>query len=218
MMTENQKIRLDLLNRFGNVCEAQKAYEFIMGEDKPVVETKDGVYIIYDNGSFAPFSGDNSKENIKSIGVVFQGHSFAVALNDLPEQYALVRDIDECERDSPLYKDVIDSIFDWDAEARTKHIVEAGTEIPLKDGEFIPTAAMLVAMYRLREDLNKALVYAGGEALKTDDYYLSSSEGSAGISWILNLGYGSLYGDSKDERSYVRPCMIFELCKADGLI
>ena len=217
-MTENQKIRLDMLNRFSSVSEAKKAYEFVMGNEEATVEAKDGVYLIYDNGIYAPFTGDNPKENIKSVGVVFQGHSFAVALNDLPKQYALVRDIDECERDSPLYKDVIDSIFDWDAEARTMHIVEAGTDIPLKDGEFIPTAAMLVAMYRLREDLNKALVYAGGEALKTDDYYLSSSEGSAGISWILNFSYGSLYGDSKDERSYVRPCMIFELCKADGLI
>lgn len=218
MITENQKIRLDLLNRFSSVCEAKKAYEFVMGDEEAAVEAKDGVYIIYDNGSYAPFTGGNPKENIKSVGVVFQGHSFAVALTDLPKQYALVRDTEKCERESPLYKGEIDSIFDWDAEEHTKHIVEAGTDIPLKDGEFIPTAAMLVAMYRMREQLNKALEYAGGEPMKTDDYYWSSSEGSAGISWILNFSYGSSYGDSKYGSSYVRPCMIFELCKADGLL
>ena len=211
MMTENQKIRLDLLNRFSSVCEAKKAYEFVMGDEEPVVETKDGVYLIYDNGSYAPFTGDNSKENIKSIGVVFQGHSFAVALKDLPKQCALVRDTEKCDIDSPLYKGEIDSIFDWDAEAHTKHIVEAGTDIPLKDGEFIPTAAMLVAMYRLKEDLNKALEYAGGEALKYDDYYWSSSEGSQNLGWNLLFSNGNLYGYSKYISNYVRPCMIFEL-------
>ena len=210
-MTENQKIRLDLLNRFSSVCEAKKAYEFIMGEDKPVVETKDGVYLIYDNGSYAPFTGDNPKENIKSVGVVFQGHSFAVALNDLPKQYALVRDTDKCERESPLYKGDIDSIFDWDAEVHTKHIVEVGTDIPLKDGEFIPTSAMLVAMYRLRGDLNKALVYAGGEALETDEYYWSSSEFSANNSWLLYFSYGNLNSLNKCYSNYVRPCAAFEL-------
>ena len=211
MMTENQKIRLDLINRFSSVCEAKKAYEFVMGDEEAAVETKDGIYLIYDNGSYAPFTGGNPKENIKSVGVVFQGHSFAVALNDLHDQYALVRDKDKCERESPLYKSEVDSIFDWDAEAHTKLIVEAGTDIPLKDGEFIPTAAMLVAMYRLREDLNKALVYAGGEALKTDDYYWSSSEIGAYFSWFLGFSIGYLYYSSKYNSYYVRPCTAFEL-------
>ena len=155
--------------------------------------------------------GGNPKENIKSVGVVFQGHSFAVALTDLPKQYALVRDTKKCERESPLYKGEIDSIFDWDAEAHTKHIVEAGPDIPLKDGEFIPTAAMLVAMYRLMEDLNKALVYAGGEALKTDDYYWSSSEYGANSSWGLRFSNGGLSYYSKCYSSYVRPCTAFNL-------
>ena len=210
-MTENQKIRLDLIKRFSSVCEAKKAYEFVMGDEEAAVETKDGIYLIYDNGSYAPFTGDNSKEHIKSIGVVFQGHSFAVALNDLSEQYTLVRDAKKCERESPLYKSEVDSIFDWDAEAHMKHIVEAGTDILLKDGEFIPTAAMLVAMYRLREDLNKALVYAGGEALKTDDYYWSSSESLANYSWSLYFSNGYLNSINKCYSNYVRPCTAFEL-------
>ena len=211
-MTENQKIRLDLLNRFSSVCEAKKAYEFVMGDEEAAVEAKDGVYIIYDNGSYAPFTGgSNPKENIKSVGVVFQGHSFAVALKDLPEQYALVRDIYECEKDSPLYKGEVDAIFDWDAEAYTKHIVEAGTDIPLKDGEIIPTAAMLVAMYRMREQLNKALEYAGGEPMKTNDYYWSSSEYGQSGSWILKFGNGHLSHNHKYGRDYVRPCTAFNL-------
>ena len=210
MTTENQKIRIDLLNGFSSVCEAKKAYEFVMGDEEAAVEAKDGVYLIYDNGSYAPFSGDNSKEHIKSIGIIFSGHAFAVALKDLPEQYALVRDTEECEKDSPLYKGEIDAIFDWDAEAHTKHIVEAGTDIPLKDGELIPTAAMLVAMYRMREQLNKALEYACGEPMKTDDYYWSSSEYSTYYSWNLGFSNGNLYANfSKYYSLYVRPCAAF---------
>ncbi len=210
-MEKKQDLRLMLYLCSHNVSEAKKAYEFVMGEDKPIVKTKDGVYIVYDNGDYATFDGTNPKDGIKSVGVVFQGHSFAISLTDLHEQCALVRDTDKCERESPLYKGEIDSIFDWDADAHTKHIVEAGTDIPLKDGEFIPTAAMLVAMYRLREDLNKALEYAGGEALKTDDYYWSSSEYSANYSWFLNFSNGYLYNGTKYYSFYVRPCTAFNL-------
>lgn len=93
-------------------------------------------------------------------------------MRDLPYHYPLVSDTDKCEINSPLYKNEIDSIFDWDVELRMKHLVDAGAEIPIKDGEFIPTAAMLVAMYYMREKLNKALVFAGGNAFKTDDFLL----------------------------------------------
>ena len=211
-MNQDQQLRLNLCQTLKSVEEAKKAYNFIL-EGKEVIPSADdnGIYLIYNNGTYEEFSGSNPRDNIESVGVVFQGHSFAVALNDLPKQYALVRDTDKCERESPLYKGLIDSIFDWDAEAHTKHIVESGTDIPLKDGEFIPTAAMLVAMYRIREDLNKALVYAGGEALKTDDYYWSSSEILANRSWDLLFCNGSLLTNGKYHSYYVRPCTAFEL-------
>lgn len=205
-MNKDQQLRLNLFQTLQNVEEAKKAYNFIL-EGKDVIQSADdnGIYLIYDNGTYEEFSGFNSKDGIKSVGVVFQGHSFAVALRDLPEQYALVRDSDKCEEDSPLYKGEVDAIFDWDAEAHTKHIVEAGTDIPLKDGELIPTAAMLVAMYRMREQLNKALEYAGGEPLKTVNYYWSSSEGNQYGSWILIFG-GYFGNGNKCNSYYVRPC------------
>ena len=92
-----------------------------------------------------------------------------------------------------------------------KHIVDAGTEIPLKEGEFIPTVAMLVAMYRMREKLNEALIFAGGDPFKTDDYYWSCSEHSQHYSWMLYFGSGHLYYSSKFNSYYVRPCTAFNL-------
>lgn len=210
-MTE-QEIRLALYLASRNLDEAKKTYEFVIGKEARVEnEVGNGVYLIYDDGHHELFTGGNGKDGIKSVGIVFDGHSFAIALKDLPEQYALVRDTEMCDKGSPLYKGLADVIFDWDAEAHTKHIVEAGTDIPLKDGEFIPTAAILVAMYRMHETLNKALKYADGEPLKTDDYYWSSSEYSSGYSWILYFGNVNLYNYSKYRRGFVRPCTAFNL-------
>ena len=132
-------------------------------------------------------------------------------MRDLPKQYSLVSDSEKCEAESPLYKGEIDSIFDWDVESHMKHIVDTGTEIPLKEGEFIPTVAMLVAMYRMREKLNEALIFAGGDPFKTDDYYWSCSEGSQHYSWVLYFGSGGLNGNLKGSSYYVRPCTAFDL-------
>lgn len=232
-LKESQKIKFLLLRTMGSVKDAERAFDFIMEykevlcmEGKEVSEAPDKdisylqhcvdahrelAFLIYKDGHHELFTGENDKDGIMSVGIIFSGHAFAVALKDLPERYALVRNTDNCEKDCPLYKGLVDAIFDWDAEAHTKHIVEAGTDIPLKDGELIPTAAMLVAMYRMREQLNKVLEYAGGEPLKTDDYYWSSSEYNQGGSWILLFGYGGLNVNGKCGSGYVRPCTAFNL-------
>ena len=212
-MDREQEIRLALYLASHNLEEAKVENEVVNGGKEAKVENEvvNGVYIIYEDGHHELFTGENDKDGIKSVGIVFDGHAFAVALKDLPKKYALARDTDKCEEGSPLYKGEVDSIFDWDAEAHTKHIVEAGTDIPLNDGEFIPTAAMLVAMYRMREQLNKALEYAGGEPLKTDNYYWSSSEGYRTYSWILKFGNGLLTNSNKCGSLYVRPCTAFNL-------
>ena len=217
-----QKVKLTLLKDFGSVEEASKAFDFVMNYKETAQKAccqencKDalptvGLYLLYSDGHHEEFTGDNPRTDVTHVGVLFQGHTFAVGLNDLPQKYELVRNTDSCEKDSPFYKTEIDSLFDWDAESSTRHIVEAGTDIPLNDGEFIPTAAMLTAMYRMREDLNKALEYVGGEPLKTDDWYWSSSEISQHHSWILHFGYGYLYNGYKCYSYFVRPCPAFEL-------
>ena len=209
-MNKEQEIRLALYFASRNIEEAEKAYAFVIGKEAKV-ENKNGVYLIYEDGHHELFTGENDKDGIKSVGIVFDGHSFAVSLKDLPKQYALVRNEDECEKDSPLYKGEVDAIFDWDTEAHTKHIVEAGTDIPLKDVEFIPMAAMLVVMYRMRKQLNKALEYAGGESLKTDSHYWSSSEIGAYYSWTVSFNDGGVNAYFKFNYYYVRPCTSFNL-------
>src|SRR3712207_7680605 len=52
-------------------------------------------YLIYEDGHHEPFTGKNDKDGIKSVSIVFDGHSFAVALKDLPKKYALVSNIED---------------------------------------------------------------------------------------------------------------------------
>ena len=227
-LTFNQKMKFSLLTSTGNVEKAKEAFDFVMeykenfcrecekkADDNPEVvdgnEKADKVMLVYADEHAEEFTGSNPKKNIAKIGVIFQGHRFAIALRDLPKQYSLVSDSDKCEAESPLYKGEIDSIFDWDVESHTKHIVEVGTDIPLNEGEFIPTAAMLAAMYRMREKLNEALVFAGGDPFKTDDYYWSCSENSQHGSWMLYFGSGDLGNDYKYDSYCVRPCTAFNL-------
>src|SRR3712207_8428813 len=98
-MNKEQELRLALNLASRNIDEAKKAYEFVIGDKEAKVENEvgNGVYLIYEDGHHEPFTGKNDKDGIKSVSIVFDGHSFAVALKDLPKKYALVSNIDECE-------------------------------------------------------------------------------------------------------------------------
>lgn len=216
-MEKEKSLRLACYLKSDNLDEAKKAYQFITGSEeneKKVASpwSRDGVYAIYDDGHHEFFSNDIPSKGIIYIGLVLDGHSFAVSLRDLPQQYKLFKNYEDCPKESPMYEDEAHAVNDWDAESATGHIQSIGTDIPLSDGEFIPTAAMLMAMAFYKEQLNKALEFAGGDPLKEDDCYLSSSEYNAGNSWLLYFGSGGLYyGYGKYGGYYVRPCTAFKL-------
>ena len=64
-------------------------------------------------------------------------------------------------------------------------------------------------MWLYRDSLNKALKATGGEPLKTDECYWSSSEYNRGCSWVLNFNGGYVYNDGKCSSYCVRPCTAF---------
>lgn len=74
----------------------------------------------------------------------------------------------------------------------------------------IPTKNEWMAIAENLEDVNKALIKAGGEPLK-EDWYWSSSEYSNGYAWLsylsLSFGLGNYYG--KNDTNYVRPVLAF---------
>lgn len=224
-MTENQQMRLELYREFKD--DAQKAYDFIMGGEKREVskpasvvsgkaEVENGLYLVYEDGSYIRYTGEHDEsaaEGVKYIGIVHDGHSFAVALKDLGK-YALVQDIDKCPSEHPSYRRrECDALLDWECVERTKHIQEIGTDIPLADGECIPALPMVVLMCHYAENgLNEALKFVGGEPFDMEEYYWSVTERNSGNAWnvYFNTGYVGYYGN-KYSSYVVRPVAAFNI-------
>ena len=223
-MTENQQMRLELYREFKD--DAQKAYDFIMGGEKREVskpasvvsgkaEVENGLYLVYEDGSYIRYTGEHDEsaaEGVKYIGIVHDGHSFAVALKDLGK-YALVQDIDKCPSEHPSYRRrECDALLDWECVERTKHIQEIGTDIPLADGECIPALPMVVLMCHYAENgLNEALKFVGGEPFDMEEYYWSVTEGSSGYAWYVAFNTGNVFSNYKYHSYVVRPVAAFNI-------
>ena len=225
-MTENQKMRLELYREFGE--DAQKALDFIMAGEKREVSkpapvavasgntVPNGLYLVYEDGGYKPYTGDNDKSDakgVKYIGIVHDGHSFCVALKDLGK-YALVQDTDKCPSEHPSYRRrECDALLDWECVERTKHIQEIGTDIPLADGECIPALPMVVLMCHYAENgLNEALKFVGGEPFDMEEYYWSVTEYSSNYAWGVYFNTGYVYGNYfKYNGTVVRPVAAFNI-------
>ncbi len=213
-LSDEQKVKLALYSDFGK--EAKEIYDWLNFEShEPVtVESQllisDGVFYIYEDGTIEPF--DYNKSNsptkpVKRIGVVMGEHSLAVNLEDYEEQ-PLTCNSDDGEYDGYIagYED---AVADWNGKANTEHIKKIGTNIPLKDDEWIPSVAELYLIYLNKRSINAAIVLAGGSRIK-DGWYWSSTGHSAPNAWFLGLYDGGLGWDTKVSGShYVRAVASF---------
>ena len=171
------------------------------------------MYILYKDGEHYPLLLDKSVKikPIKAVGIVHGRHAFGVCLHDATkEKIPLLREDAKYDVELAPYKiREADAFNDWNAELNTKQLVEKGTDIPLEEGQFIPSLAMLAAMAYYKDKLNVALDYLGGEPLK-DDYYWSSSENSINDSWSVHFDLGIVgYWNNQCNTPYVRPCTAF---------
>lgn len=73
-----------------------------------------------------------------------------------------------------------------------------------ENNKHIPSIDELTLAYLHKDEINAALEANGGEPLKEDDYYWSSSEFSSGNSWLLYMISGSRYYYYKNDYNYVR--------------
>ena len=221
-MTESQKLKMELLREFyctKNPVEfCREAYKFLTDTSNDssnvcglCLERKEGIYLVYDDGSYNLFD-DSIKnavpEKVKYIGVVHDGHAFCLSLKSLGN-HELVKDYDCCTSEHPLYIDnEVEALFDWECIERTKHIQEVGTSIPLKDGEYIPSLPMLVVMCHLKDKINEALEFVGGDILEDKNYW-SATAYSATYAWFVYFINGAVYGYDKGLTFAVRAVAAF---------
>ena len=226
-MNQNQEIKMDLLKEFSHVENAvsfcREAYKFLTEDGQmpmspsPIVFKddaipEDGIYLIYDDNSYRKFDKGCKKEGIKYVGIIHNRHAFSVALKDLGV-FQLLKDDVECEEESGFYLSrECDALNDWECEKRTSRIQDLGTDIPLKEGEYIPTLPMVVAIcYWANRGLNDALEFAGGNPLRMDSLYWSVTEGYSGIAWSVGFGAGYVGTVGKSFGGSVRPVAAFPL-------
>lgn len=226
MNNEQTTFLLNIFERFGD--KAQAALDFVKANSKK--ETKEvvvnhanqsgampdnGIYVIYKDGSFMKFEKDDEEvptnENAVLVGIIQDGHSFAVVPKELG-RFKLVKDYEDCPDESDLYiRSECEALNDWDCITKTKHLQEVGTDIPLKDGEYIPSLPMLVAMmYWRKRGLNEALQHIGGDPI-SDSYHWSSTEYNSNNAWGINGESGYIYINNESNSIVVRAVCAWNL-------
>lgn len=221
---KNLELKMQLIEKFG-IADTPKTIEFCKEAYKFITEDAEqpnalasaaipnGIYIMYDDGTCKPYTGNNpesDKDGAVLVGVAVDGHTYGVTLKD-KGSFSLVRNTDDCPEEHPLYRErQCDALSDWDFIERTKHIQEVGTDIPLEEGEYVPSLPVLVNMcHHADKGLNKALEFIGGEPLKMDEDYLSSTEYDRGSARFVNFGNGITYNNYKYYGYVVRAVTAF---------
>jgi hypothetical protein len=231
-MTENQKTKMALLFMSkGNVTIAELAYEFVMAESEksenmPSEEKLDGIYLIlkkgdpvlvkprepFENGDGCIFGYTGDLLDVIAIGIKLGGKSLAVSLKDAAdgENITLTNSEDETEYDGYI-NNYTDAVADWNGKANTKHLEEIrlNEDIKLEAGQYIPAVGEMYLIYLHKKALNEALEAVGGEPI-ADEWYWTSTEGSATGAWGLSLISGYMYDATKAAYAYhVRPVSAF---------
>lgn len=213
-----KELRLLLIKESNyDVAKAEKLYNFIIGEQpkEPVVETKsDGIYFILspDKIIHESIATDEDKRNSIAVGVKM-GDKFAnVSLHDVIDS----KEIALCDEDKVpcgskqfFHYTFWRAMSDWNGEANTNDIRSA-LFIYLCKNEYIPSVAQLHLILLNIDEINKALVEAGGEPMK-EEWYWSSTEHSDKGEWAVNLFTGETKYTYKNFTNRVRTSIVCKL-------
>lgn len=178
-------------------------------EDK--VERTSGLYLIYEDGHAEPFTGDNSKDCVRYIGLKHGYMSFAISLTEHDSVQLLDDDSREESGSGTYYERECDALFDIDGRGNTERLVARNPKLRnlLEDGEYIPSLGQLNLMAHYKDSINDALEYIGAEPLASSAWFWSSTEYSQNIAWFVNFSNGSTYGNNKYSSYRVRAVAAF---------
>lgn len=194
MANVDKVIKYAILKGVGfDLQKAKECYDFI--NEEPVTvdganKRRDGIYLICHNGEVKPYTNGCSNENVRYIGVVHNGHSFALALNDMTD-VVLLPDGEKAGERRRLSREC-DAIYDFDSVKNTEALCEDNPKLRdvLNDGEAIPALGVLNIIAHLRDEINNALDYIGKPKL-ADTWYWSSTEGSLYSAWYVVFSNGT---------------------------
>ena len=222
-MTENQKIKMELLGMFTDVKAAKEAYQFMQdGESQHQASTSDpisgkqlndGVYYLTADNVAVPYQdASTAPEDTKGILCVQGDRSVVVALKDCNggEYTTLTIRKDPYKLKGNYIAACLDATYDWNGEDNTNHLKAVGLpgSLNLKDGQYIPSMGEMLFIFTHKKDINNALEKAGGQPI-ANSWYWTSTEGSAANAWGLHLDYGPYYTNKSENSLRVRPVSAF---------
>ena len=225
VLNEIQQLRLSLVKETKfDLDKAEKAYNFIVGEQQKVVanpivnESKpDGIYFILSpsNAIHESLATDEDKRNSIAVGVKMSNRFANVLLHDAAggEEIALCQDdIVPCGSEQFFHDTFWKAMSDWNGEANTNDMRDSlNSNINLGENEYIPSVAQLHLILLNINEVNKALVEAGGDPMK-ENWYLSSTEISSLYAWIVYFSNGyTNFNYYKSCGSVVRPAVVCEI-------
>ena len=175
-----------------------------------VPSRKKGLYLIYGNGHAEPFTGDNSKNCVRYIGLKHGYMSFAISLTEHDSVQLLDDDSREESGSGTYYERECDALFDIDGRGNTERLVARNPKLRnlLEDGEYIPSLGQLNLMAHYMDELNKAFAYVSASPLSSS-WYWSSTENSQGYAWYVNFSNGSTSNNYKYSSYRVRAVIDF---------
>ena len=228
-MTENQKLKMELLKEFAisdepksiEVC--REMYKFMVEDEAPTPSIptngkhpKDGVYYICDdeNKTIVPYKATlTPPEDAMGVLLVQGERSIIIALRDCNdgEETTLTKQKDPSNLKGNYIDTCIDAVADWNGQKNTEHLKAVGLSdnISLSDGWYIPSMGEMLFIFTHRKEVNAALEKAGGQPI-ADDWYWTSTEYSATNAWTLYLGSGGMGNSTKAAGTLrVRPVSAF---------
>lgn len=175
-----------------------------------IVMKPDGLYIIYKDGHAEPFTGDNSKDCVRYIGLKHRYMSFAISLTEHDIIQLLDDDSREESGSGTYYERECDALFDIDGRGNTERLVTRNPKLRnlLEDGEYIPSLGQLNLMAHYMDELNKAFTYVSASPLSST-WYWSSTESSQAVAWYVVFSSGLTGTGNKHIGDMVRAVIDF---------
>lgn len=218
-LSDVQQFRYELLQRCGNVEDAEKANTFVMGKDEKPVQAQlpksgieDGIYLVHADGRATLFElgytkDDNMDSEVVAIGLKMGGFGIKIALHDEANGEGITLTTKENgneQKDQSYYTDKYDdAVADMEGAINTGHLRNIlDPQIKLADDWYIPSLGELYRIFINKKAINAALEFVKGDKLQ-DRWYWTSTEISAASAWNLYLGDGNTnYWNTKASSAY----------------
>lgn len=204
-----RKFKCYLAFQSGGVAE-----NILVHNDRTDKETK--IRIAIDGGKFITkkewATGQYSKDDVIGIAVITPVVQFILGLHEYKERWS-----DDIDNYITIEHSEAQALQILSGYEHTKQLVEAQ-----KNGNdtaaqicwnyvhkglqwYLPCLMELNAVCVNKEEINELLTLVGGDALSFNEGYWSSIEHSAGNSWGVNFGYGSISNHRKCLAYVARP-------------